>query len=398
MGLKQMKIFFNPIRNKILPVRSRSVVLAGILLSLIVVILTTCSLPRTPDNRKVLLDNPSEPGVEQIVDGIRVPWGIDFMPDGEILVTDRPTGKLYLVDPVSRTKTEISGVPPVEAAGQGGLLDVLVSTDFSDTGELFLSYSVLQLEGGQTTVVDRVKLQKGKLLDSKRVFTAFPAYTNTRHYGSRLAIQDNYLFITVGDRGNRHGAQQLNTHNGKIIRIHLDGSVPDDNPFVGTENALPEIWSYGHRNPQGLAFHPKTGELWSHEHGPKGGDELNLIKPGLNYGWPIITHGLEYSGLQVGDGLTQKPGMEQPVTWYVPSIAPSGMAFYNGSTMPEWEDSVLIGALKLTHLNRLEFDGEQIQESRLLSEKKWRIREVAIGPDEMIYLGVDGVGIVRLTP
>ena len=391
-----MKTFSSTKKIVILSRKSVLLLFAGILVLLILATLATCSFLKTPDTRKILLENPGQPRVEQIVDGIRVPWGIDFLPDGKMLVTDRPSGRLYMVDPESGSKSEVEGVPAVESAGQGGLLDVLVSEDFSETGELFLSYAELQLEGGQTTVVDRATLEDGQLINTKRMFTAQPAYTETRHYGSRLAIQDNYLFITVGDRGNRHDAQRLETHTGKIIRIHLDGTVPEDNPFVETENALPEIWSYGHRNPQGLTFHPGTGELWSHEHGPRGGDEVNLIKPGLNYGWPVITYGLEYSGLEVGDGISSKPGMEQPVTWYTPSIAPSGMEFYDGGSMPGWEGSLLLGALKLTHLNRLEFQGETINESRLFTEQGWRVREVAISPEGVIYLGVDGKGVMRL--
>jgi len=219
------------------------------------------------------------------------------------------------------------------------------------------------------------------------------------HYGCRLLLRDGFLFISMGDRLTRDSAQNLSTHNGKIIRLHEDGRLPADNPFLSTPQARPEIWSYGHRNQQGMDFHPQTGELWIHEHGPKGGDEINIVRPGRNYGWPIITYGEEYEGGPVGKGLTQQEGMEQPVYYYVPSIAPSGMTFYTGEAFAAWKGDIFLGAMAGRHLNRLVIEGnEVIEEERLLEDLHWRIRCVKQGPDGALYIAVDQGMIVRLRP
>jgi aldose sugar dehydrogenase len=249
-------------------------------------------------------------------------------------------------------------------------------------------------------VVERAKLEGKNLVSRQVLFTTHPFFTNGAHYGSRLALKDGYLYITIGERYSlKDSAQTLGNHLGKVLRLKDDGSVPTDNPFVNQPGALPQIWSYGHRNPQGLAFHPITGELWEGEHGPKGGDELNLVKPGKNYGWPIITYGVDYSGEPVGAGITEKAGMEQPVHYYKPSIGPSGMVFYTGNAFPEWKGSLFQGALALTHLNRLVLEGNKVvKEERLFEQMNWRVRNVAQGPDGFLYIAVDGGMVMRIRP
>lgn len=335
--------------------------------------------------------------VEVVADGLDVPWGMAFLSDGRALVTERP-GRLSIVDLSSGELVRVDGVPRVFASGQGGLLDIVLHPDYASNGWIYFSYSA-PMRGGATTVVDRARLEGSRLVERQRVFAAQPVSRASSHFGGRLVLHNGHLFVTVGDRTDRHRAQLLDTHKGKVLRLHDDGRVPDDNPFVDRRGALPEIWSYGHRNPQGLTLHPETGDLWEHEHGARGGDEVNRIQPGRNYGWPVITYGQEYRGGPVGDGITQKEGMEQPVHYYVPSIAPSGMVFYSGDKFPEWRGNLFIGALALRHLNRLVLQkGRVIREERLLQDRNWRVRFVRQGPDGFLYIGVDRGMIVRLRP
>ena len=245
-----------------------------------------------------------------------------------------------------------------------------------------------------------LSLDGARIVDRERIFSALPYYKEPNHFGCRLLLNDGYLFITMGERYYlRDSAQTLGNHLGKVLRVFEDGSIPPDNPFVNAKGALPEIWSYGHRNPQGLAINPVTGELWEHEHGPKGGDEINIIRPAVNYGWPVICYGIDYDDKPIGDGITEKEGMEQPLYYYVPSIAPSGMEFYTAETIPQWKGNLFIGAMALKHLNRLVIEGNKvIKEERLLVEKKWRVRCVRQGPEGFLYLGIDNGGIVRIKP
>jgi glucose/arabinose dehydrogenase len=336
--------------------------------------------------------------VEVVATGIQVPWGLAFLPDGRLLLTERGRGRLSVLDLRSGALTPIDGLPPVHAKVDGGLLDVILHPDYLRHGWIYLSYSI-DTAGGTTTVVDRARLRGARLIDRRRLFAALPPVPNSSHFGSRLVIQNGYLYVSLGERDHRDLAQQLDTHHGKIIRLHEDGRVPADNPFVGRTGALPEIWSYGHRNPQGLALHPMTGELWEHEHGPRGGDEVNIVRPGRNYGWPVITYGQEYKGGPVGDGLTHREGMEQPLYYYVPSIAPSGMIFYTGDAFPAWRGNLFIGALALRHLNRLIIEnGAVVREERLLADRSWRVRSVQQGPDGYVYIGVDQGMVLRLRP
>ena len=341
--------------------------------------------------------------VEVVATGVRVPFGMAFLPDSRALVTDRP-GTLWLLDIRTGAMTRVAGVPAVSDSVDGGLLDIEVHPDYARTGWLYFSYSE-KTDTGKATVVERARLRDARLVDRQRLVTAYPAVAGDYHFGSRLALKDGYLFITLGERELSALAQELWTDLGKIVRLYDDGRIPNDNPFVGRAGARPEIWSYGHRNPHGLAFHPLTGELWESEHGPLGGDEINVIKRGLNYGWPTVTFGREYDGGPMGDGLTQAPGMEPPVFHYATSAALSGIAFYTGSAFPRWRNNLFVGAMTPRFLARLVVaNGRVEREEKLLLEKKWRVRVVQTGPDGFLYLGVqrasDGTGgvIARIRP
>lgn len=338
--------------------------------------------------------------IDIIADRLDHPWALAFLPDGRMLITERG-GQLLLLSADGRERGSVSGLPDIAARGQGGLLDVAVDPLFSENGLVYLSY-VATGRGGRGTEVLRARLAENALVDQQVIFQLQPKSGTTRHFGSRLVFApDGTLFISLGDRGEKERAQDLADHAGSLIRINTDGSVPDDNPFVGNNQAQPEIYSYGHRNIQGAALHPQTGALWTHEHGPQGGDEINIARPGLNYGWPVITYGVNYGiGTQIGEG-TEKPGMEQPLYYWVPSIAPSGMAFYNGALFPDWQGSLFVGSLKFRTLVRLTLDGDQVvAEERILRDQLGRIREVEQGPDGAIYVLTDeGRGVLaRLTP
>jgi len=341
--------------------------------------------------------------VEVVATGVRVPFGMAFLPDSSALVSDRP-GTLWLLDIRTGAMTRVAGVPAVSDSVDGGLLDIAIHPDYARNGWLYFSYSE-KTDTGKTTVVERARLRNARLVDSQRLFTAYPAVAGDYHFGSRLALADRYLFISLGERELSALAQELWTDLGKIVRLYDDGRIPNDNPFVARAGARPEIWSYGHRNPHGLAFHPQTRELWESEHGPLGGDEINVIKRGLNYGWPTVTFGREYDGGPVGDGLTQAPGMEPPVFHYATSAALSGIAFYTGSAFPQWRNNLFVGAMTPRFLARLVVaNGRVEREEKLLLEKKWRVRVVQTGPDGFLYLGVqrasDGTGgvIARIRP
>jgi glucose/arabinose dehydrogenase len=344
--------------------------------------------------------------VEVVATGLRVPFGMTFLPDGRALVSDR-VGILWLVDVRTGVMTRVQGTPTAAALADtvdGGLLDVSVHPDYARNGWLYFSYSEAS-DTGNATVVERARLRDARLVDRERLFTAFPAVGGYHHFGSRLALANGYLFITLGEREIAPLAQELWTHLGKVVRLHDDGRVPADNPFAGRPGARPEIWSYGHRNAHGLAVHPETGALWESEHGPLGGDEINVVKRGANYGWPTVTFGREYDGGAIGSGLTQGPGMEAPVHHYSTSAALSGIAFYTGSAFPRWRNNLFVGAMTPRLLSRLIVaDGRVRSEERLLLEKRWRVRVVQTGPDGFIYLGVqrtaDGAGgvIARIRP
>ena len=333
--------------------------------------------------------------------GLEHPWGLAFLPDGRRLVTERP-GRLRLVAADGTLDPQpVTGLPTIAIHGQGGLLDVALHPGFAENGLIYLSYAA-RGEGGVGTEVARGRLVDHRLENVEVLFRQQPKSSGGRHFGSRLVFdRQGYLYITLGDRGEQERAQKMDDLAGKIVRLHDDGRIPADNPFVDRPGARPEIYSLGNRNVQGAALHPVTGELWAQEHGPQGGDEVNVIRAGRNYGWPVITYGVEYVvGTKIGEG-THKPGMEQPLHVWVPSIAPSGMAFYQGDRFPRWRGDLFVGALKDQMLVRLRFDGEKrVEEERLLKGVLGRIRDVRAGPDGYLYLltdSPDGV-IARLEP
>ena len=344
----------------------------------------------------------SQVKVETVAKGLEHPWGMQFLPDGRILVTERP-GRMRIISKDGRVSDPIRGVPPVAAHRQGGLLDVALAPDFATSGTLFISYSEPRSAGESATAVARAQLvdKDGptRLEDVRVIFRQQPGYANGLHFGSRIVVaRDGKLFVTLGERFQMQYAQDLHRHWGKVIRIDPDGTVPDDNPFVGKSGARPEIWSYGHRNPQAAALHPQTGELWVVEHGARGGDEVNIARKGLNYGWPVISYGTHYSGETIPRA---REGMEQPLYYWDPSIAPSGMAFYTSDVAPQWKGNLFVGALAQTHLTRLVLDGETVTgEEKLLTDLNVRIRDVRQGPDGAIYVATDSPQgqILRVTP
>jgi glucose/arabinose dehydrogenase len=321
------------------------------------------------------------------------PWAVTFLDSsdgwsGDMLVTERP-GRMWLANR-DGLKSEISGVPKVSASGQGGLLDVVAAKDFATSGTVFLSYAE-PADGGARTAVARARLDRaaGALRDLDVIFRMSPVVNSKHHFGSRIVeAPDGALFITLGERGQRDQAQELSTHLGKVVHIMPDGSIPAGNPFIRQDNALPEIWSYGHRNPQGAAMGP-DGTLWTVEHGARGGDEINHPQPGKNYGWPVISYGTHYTFLPIGEG-TEKEGMEQPVHYWDPSIAPSGLTVYDGDLFPDWRGDLLVGALKFQLIARLDLeDGKVMGEERLFEGEFGRIRDVRTGPDGAIWFLTD---------
>lgn len=335
----------------------------------------------------------------RIAEGLEHPWALAFLPDGGILVTERP-GRLRLVENGALRDDPIEGLPEISAGGQGGLLDLALHPDFEENQLLYLTYAKAGSEG-RTTALARGRFDGERLHDVEDIFVADAWDNGGRHFGSRVIFDnDGYLFLTVGDRGLQDPAQDLSNHIGTTIRLHDDGSVPEDNPFLDDPDVLPEIYSYGHRNAQGMTLHPETGQVWQNEHGPRGGDEINLVEAGLNYGWPVITHGVAYSGEPIGVG-GEKEGMEQPLVDWTPSIAPSGMTFYSGDAFPQWRGDAFNGALAHEHLRRVVFDGvEPVHEEEILGELGWRIRAVEQGPDDFLYILSDhsNGALARLEP
>ena len=352
--------------------------------------------PRSPTPRSI--EAPVR--VETVARGLQHPWGLEFLPDGRMIVTERP-GRLRIVTSDGNLSEPLSGVPRVFAEGQGGLLDVALSPSFAKDRMVYLSFSEPG-DGGAGTAVARGKLGERGLEGTEVIWRQRPKVDGPNHWGSRLVFRpDGTLFVTLGERFSyRNRAQDLSTTLGKIVRIHPDGTIPRDNPFVGRKGALPEIWSYGHRNVQAAALEPGTDRLWTVEHGARGGDELNHPEAGKNYGWPVITYGIDYSGAKIGEGVA-KAGMEQPVYFWDPVIAPSGMAFYTGDRYPGWKGSVFVGSLTPGLLVRLVLrDGKVAHEERYLEDMDERIRDVRQGPDGLLYLITDNAEgrILELVP
>ncbi len=336
----------------------------------------------------------------KVADGLEHPWALAFLPDGRMLVTER-SGRLRIVVDGWLVPEPVAGVPAVWADGQGGLLDVALHPEFGENGLIYLSYASPSDDGDDAaTAVARGRLAGDRLEDVEEIYVALPRDDGGRHFGSRLVFSDGYLFVTAGERGDTDRAQDLGDPAGSVIRLHDDGSVPADNPFVGIAGARPELYSVGHRNPQGMARDAATGRIYAIEHGPKGGDELNLIEAGVNYGWPVITYGKSYMGFKIGEG-THKEGMAQPVHYWVPSISPSGLMIYDGDRFPAWQGSFFAGALSGELLVRLEVaGGKAVAEERMLEDLEERIRDVRQGSDGLIYLLTDHPDgmLLRLEP
>ncbi len=344
--------------------------------------------------------------VDVIASGLPHPWGIDFLPDGRLIVTERG-GKMRIVTQAGGVGEPIQGVPQPVVGGQGGLLDVAVHPNFAENRLIYWSFSEAGSQGRNSTAVARGRLSEDatRLEEVRVIFSQKPKIRSNMHFGSRLVFDgQGHLFVTLGERFNantRGQAQKLNSDLGKIVRLMEDGTVPADNPFINKAGALPEIWSYGHRNPQAAAINPATGQLWEIEHGPMGGDEVNIIEPGKNYGWPIVSYGLNYDGTPVGSGKHEMAGMVGPIYQWTPVIAPSGMAFYTGDLFPQWKGNIFVGGLRSQALVRLELDGNKVShEERLLHQLGARIRDVAQGPEGALYVitDEDDGEILKLTP
>ena len=342
---------------------------------------------------------------ETVAEGLEQPWGLAFLPDGRMLVTEKP-GRLRIVSKDGKLSAPVAGVPEVDDRRQGGLLGLAIDPKFTENGLVYFSFSEPRGKDGNGTTVARARLVEAggapRLDGLQVIFRQLPAFQSNHHFGSRLVFApDGTLFVTLGDRyKGKDMAQTLDNHLGKLVRINPDGTVPQNNPFVGKEGAKPEIWSYGHRNIQGAAINPKTGKIWTVEHGAKGGDEINIPQPGKNYGWPVITWGVDYSGEKIGEG-TEKAGMEQPVFYWVPSIATSGMTFYTGNLFPEWKGDVFVGGLASQILAHVDVEGDTVKGwTPLLGDLGERIRDVVQGPDGALYLLTDNVEgrIVRVVP
>ncbi len=343
--------------------------------------------------------------IERVASGLEHPWSLQFLPDGRLLVTERP-GSLRIVTRDGRVSKPLPGVPGVAAKGQGGLLDIALAPDFASSGRLYMTFSEPRgMWGNNATALARARLVLApgseRLAETEVIFRQEPPTRGGLHFGSRIAIaRDGHLFVSLGERFQMTYAQDLARHWGKVVRLKADGRPATDNPFVAHKGALPEIYSFGHRNPQAAAIHPETGKLWLVEHGPQGGDEVNVVKAGANYGWPEIGYGIDYSGEKIHQS-TAREGMEQPAYYWVPSIAPSGMAFYTADLFPSWRGNLLVGALAGRALHRLVLRGEEIvAEEVLLKGRDERIRDVRQGPDGAVWVLVDAAegGVLRITP
>lgn len=344
--------------------------------------------------------------VTTVVEGLAEPWGMELLPDGSWLVTEK-AGTLRMISPEGDLSEPISGTPEVDARDQGGLLDIVIDPNFEENRMVYMSFSEPGEDGTNSTAVYKARLSEDgtTLEEGEVIFSQQPKEASTMHYGSRLVFDGNgHLFVTLGERSAeqfRGQAQDLDSHLGKIVRINPDGSVPEDNPFVGQEGALPEIWSYGNRNVQAAAMNPEAGDLWEIEHGPMGGDELNIIQPGNNYGWPLVSYGVNYDGTPVNEGEASMEGMTEPILTWTPVIAPSGMIFYDGEAFPDWQGDILVGGLASTALVRVDVEGESASEAeRYLEDLGMRIQDVAQGPEGGVYVITDDPNghLLKITP
>ncbi|WNH11419.1 PQQ-dependent sugar dehydrogenase [Thalassobellus suaedae] len=367
--------------------------------SILVLIFITCSACAQQTDSEIKAEDPIDINytTEVVVPDLNIPWGMVFLPDGSMLITEK-SGEIIRFK--NDKKTTIDGVPEVYVRGQGGLLDIELHPDYPNTGWIYLSYVSSEGEGdGGNTAIMRAKLKDDTLIEKQMLYKASPNSKKGQHFGSRIEFDnEGYLYFSIGERGQRDvNPQDITRDCGKIYRLNDDGSIPSDNPFIDTPNAKTAIFSYGHRNPQGMAKNPITGAIWVNEHGPKGGDEINIIEKGKNYGWPIISYGINYSGTPFTD-ITEKEGMEQPLFYWVPSIAPSGMTFISSDIYPEWKGNILVGSLKFSYLERLELKNNKVIKREKLLNGMGRVRNVIQGPDGYIYVAIEGKGIVKIIP
>jgi glucose/arabinose dehydrogenase len=335
--------------------------------------------------------------LENVVTDIQIPWGMTWLPDGAMLVTEK-SGKLYQVK--NGTKTEVKNVPPVYVRGQGGLMDITLHPNYAQNGWIYMTFASSEGEGeGGNTKLIRAKIIDGGLTQIESLYKAGPNTTKGQHFGSRIVFDNaGHLYFSIGERGNeKENPQDIKRDGGKIYRLNDDGSIPKDNPFVGQAGVKEAIYTFGNRNPQGMTKHPVTGEIWANEHGPQGGDEINIIKKGANYGWPIVTYGLGYDGSTISE-ISEKEGIEKPIYYWVPSIAPCAITFVTGDRYPDWKGHLLVGSLKFKYLELLKLNGNIVVDRQKIATDVGRVRNVAQGLDGYIYIAVEGKGILKIIP
>ena len=368
----------------------------NILIITLLIAFTSCGQAQK-ENDVVLKTEPQSYKMEKFVDNMTIPWGMVWLPDGSMLITEKEGRLIHFKN---GKKNEVANVPKVYNNGQGGLLDIELHPKYSENGWIYMTYSSEEgsEKGGHTALI-RFKLERNSLTDIEKLYKAEPNTTAGPHFGSRIEFDnDGFLYFSIGERGERDiNPQDITRDGGKIYRLNDDGSIPKDNPFYNEPKAKKAIYTYGNRNPQGMAKHPSTGEIWMHEHGPKGGDEINIVKKGMNYGWPIVTYGINYNGTKITDERT-RPDIEPPIYYWVPSIAPCGMAFITGKKYSEWEGRLLVGSLKFGYVELLTLKGKEVIERQKIAEGMGRVRNVKMGPDNLIYVAVEGQGIFRLIP
>ncbi|WP_434035465.1 PQQ-dependent sugar dehydrogenase [Formosa sp. 4Alg 33] len=334
---------------------------------------------------------------ETVVSDLNNPWGFVFLPDQSMLITEKSGTLIHFKD---GKKINISGLPAIEQLGQGGLLDIALHPNYKDNGWIYFTYASAEGQGsGANTALMRAKISNNTLTNKELLYKATPNFNSGNHFGSRILFDNNnYLFFSIGERGERdENPQDITKDGGKIYRLNDDGSIPKDNPFVNSPKAKTAIYSYGHRNPQGMIINPTTNKIWAHEHGPKGGDEINIISAGKNYGWPLVTFGINYWGTSITD-YTEKEGMESPIHHWTPSIAPSGMCYVTSDKYKGWKDNVLVGSLKFQYLNRCILKGNKVVKEEKILQDIGRVRSIVQGPDGYIYVGVENLGIVKIIP
>jgi len=365
-------------------------------LSAVAFLFYSCNAQVKP-NDIIIKDDVKNYKLEVVASDIAIPWGMAWLPDGSMLVTEK-SGVLYHIK--NGAKTKIKNVPTVYARGQGGLLDIVLHPDYAKNGWIYITYSSDEGEGtGGNTKLIRAKLLDGSLTKIESLYKATPNTTKGQHFGSKIVFDnDGYLYFSVGERGEEFvNPQNIKRDGGKIYRLNDNGSIPKDNPFVGQVGVKEAIYTYGNRNAQGMAKNPVTGDIWAHEHGPKGGDEINIIKKGANYGWPVVTFGVNYDGSQI-TAKTEKSGIENPIYYWLPSIAPSGMTFVTGDKYPDWKGHLLVGSLKFQYLELIKLNGNKVVGRQKIATDVGRLRDVKQGPDGFIYMGVEGKGIIKIIP